>query len=164
MALLCLLTIMTGLLISLWIVYDAAPKWKAQYSTHYDNGAWASPILHSCTSLAFCRAFVNHGALGTAAASIVDLDLNPHRSHGICMPNPNQVSAAPERCACAPCRSLTCAANPLSSHPSSSPCASSVVAHPVIVQLTRAHLLRRGRLSRCGWREISSPSAATAAT
>lgn len=39
MALLCLLTIMAGLLITLWIAYDAAPKWQAQYTTHYDNGA-----------------------------------------------------------------------------------------------------------------------------
>ena len=42
-ALLCLLTIVTGLLVTLWIYYDAAPKWQAQYSTRYGNGVPASP-------------------------------------------------------------------------------------------------------------------------
>jgi hypothetical protein len=43
MAVLCLLSIMIGLLVTLWIAYDAAPKWQAQYTTHYDNGVPASP-------------------------------------------------------------------------------------------------------------------------
>lgn len=44
MALLCLLVIMIGLCITMWIGLDAMPKWKAQYTSHFDNGAWASPI------------------------------------------------------------------------------------------------------------------------
>jgi hypothetical protein len=61
MALLCLVTILAGLLISLVIVYDATPKWKAQYSTHYDNGAPVSPVCVRVRRRCIA-ALVNRGA------------------------------------------------------------------------------------------------------
>lgn len=117
---------------------------------------------HRQPPCAAARALAHGRGMRTAAASIVDLDLNPNRQHGICMPRRDQVSATPKQSLHRCCRaSAPCGDSALLALPTASVVA---VGCPASAQLPCSHHFWRGSPSRYGWTEILSLSGATAAT